>query len=92
MRPGSLVTVRSWRAWGPISASAEKPLWLPAWIISTARWCMPTICGAGAALVIAGLAAHGVTHVEYIHFIERGYEDLVEKLTALGAEIRRVED
>ena len=47
---------------------------------------------AGAALVIAGLAAHGVTHVEYIHFIERGYEDLVEKLTALGAEIRRVED
>lgn len=46
---------------------------------------------AGAALVIAGLAAHGVTHVEYIHFIERGYEDLVEKLTALGAEIRRVE-
>ena len=47
---------------------------------------------AGAALVIAGLAAHGVTHVEYIHFIERGYEDLVEKLTALGAEIQRVED
>ena len=47
---------------------------------------------AAAALVIAGLAAHGVTHVEYIHFIERGYEDLVEKLTALGAEIRRVED
>lgn len=47
---------------------------------------------AGAALVIAGLAAHGVTHVEYIHFIERGYEDLVEKLTALGAQIRRVED
>ena len=47
---------------------------------------------AGAALVIAGLAAHGVTHVEYIHFIERGYEDLVEKLTALGAQNRRVED
>ena len=47
---------------------------------------------AGAALVIAGLAAHGVTHVEYIHFIERGYEDQVEKLTALGAQIRRVED
>ena len=47
---------------------------------------------AGAALVIAGLAAHGVTHVEHIHFIERGYQDLVEKLTALGAEIRRVED
>lgn len=47
---------------------------------------------AGAALVIAGLAAEGTTYVENIHFIERGYENLVEKLTALGADIRRVED
>ena len=47
---------------------------------------------AGAALVIAGLAAEGTTHVEHIHFIERGYENLIEKLTALGADIRRVED
>jgi len=47
---------------------------------------------AGAALVIAGLVAKGVTEVENIHFIERGYEHLVEKLTALGADIRRVED
>ena len=47
---------------------------------------------AGAALVIAGLCAEGVTRVENIHFIERGYEDLIEKLTALGAVIRRVED
>ena len=47
---------------------------------------------AGAALVIAGLAAHGTTKVENIHFIERGYEDLVEKFTALGADIKRVED
>ena len=47
---------------------------------------------AGAALVIAGLAAEGVTLVENIHFIERGYEQIVEKLTALGANIRRVED
>ena len=46
---------------------------------------------AGAALVIAGLAAEGTTYVENIHFIERGYENLVEKLTALGADIRRVE-
>ena len=46
---------------------------------------------AGAALVIAGLAAEGVTYVEHIHFIERGYENLVEKLTALGALIRRDE-
>lgn len=47
---------------------------------------------AGAALVIAGLAAEGTTYVENIHFIERGYENLVEKLTALGADIRRLED
>ena len=46
---------------------------------------------AGAALVIAGLAARGTTHVENIHFIERGYERIVEKLTALGADIKRVE-
>ena len=47
---------------------------------------------AGAALVIAGLAAEGTTNVEHIHFVERGYESLVEKLTALGADIRRVDD
>ncbi len=47
---------------------------------------------AGAALVIAGLAAEGTTRVENIHFVERGYENIVEKLTNLGANIRRVED
>ena len=47
---------------------------------------------AGAALVIAGLVAEGTTIVENIHFIERGYENLVEKFTALGASIRRIED
>ena len=47
---------------------------------------------AGAALVIAGLAAQGVTYVENIHYVERGYERMIEKLTALGARIRRVED
>ena len=46
---------------------------------------------AGAALVIAGLSAEGVTLVDNIHFIERGYERLIEKMTALGADIRRVE-
>ncbi len=47
---------------------------------------------AGAALVIAGLVALGTTEVENIHFIERGYERLVEKMTALGADIKRIED
>ncbi|HIT34508.1 MAG TPA: UDP-N-acetylglucosamine 1-carboxyvinyltransferase [Candidatus Faecousia intestinigallinarum] len=46
---------------------------------------------AGAALVIAGLAAEGTTIVENTHFIERGYESIVEKLSALGADIRRIE-
>ena len=47
---------------------------------------------AGAALVIAGLCADGITKVENIHYVERGYQNLVEKLTSLGANIRRVED
>ncbi len=47
---------------------------------------------AGAALVIAGLAAQGETWVEDIHYIERGYEDLIGKLTVLGADIQRFGD
>ena len=47
---------------------------------------------AGAALVIAGLAASGTTRVQNIHFVERGYEDLIGKLTALGADIKRIEE
>ena len=47
---------------------------------------------AGAALIIAGLAARGTTWVKNVHYVERGYERLIEKLTDLGAKIRRVED
>ncbi|MFQ9985018.1 MAG: UDP-N-acetylglucosamine 1-carboxyvinyltransferase [Lachnospiraceae bacterium] len=47
---------------------------------------------AGAALVIAGLAADGHTIVEDIVYIQRGYERFEEKLRGLGAEIDRVED
>ena len=43
---------------------------------------------AGAAMVIAGLCARGVTLVEDIQFIERGYENFVGKLRLLGADIR----
>ena len=42
---------------------------------------------AGAAMVIAGLAAEGVTRITEIHHIQRGYEDLVQKLRGLGADI-----
>ena len=43
---------------------------------------------AGAAMVIAGLAAQGVTEIDGIHHIERGYETIVEKLSNLGADIQ----
>ena len=46
---------------------------------------------AGAALVMAGLAADGFTTVEDIHYIERGYEDFPQKLRGLGAMIEKVE-
>lgn len=46
----------------------------------------------GAALVLAGLVAKGQTTVTQIHHIERGYEGFVEKLSSLGAKIRREED
>lgn len=45
---------------------------------------------AGAALVIAGLTAEGITVVDDIHYIQRGYERFSEKLKELGAEIEKV--
>ena len=46
---------------------------------------------AGAALVIAGLAAKGTTELSCVQYIERGYEDLVGKLRAVGADISLVD-
>jgi len=46
---------------------------------------------AGAALVIAGLAAHGTTVITQVQYIERGYENIVDKLRQLGADIRMVD-
>jgi UDP-N-acetylglucosamine 1-carboxyvinyltransferase len=45
---------------------------------------------AGAALVIAGLAAEGTTRVDHIHYIDRGYEHLEETFQQLGAHIKRI--
>ena len=45
---------------------------------------------AGAAMIIAGLMAQGTTEVEDIIYIDRGYENVVEKFTDLGADIKRV--
>ena len=46
---------------------------------------------AGAAMIIAGLIATGETVIEDIQYIDRGYEDVVQKFSNLGANIRRVE-
>ena len=46
---------------------------------------------AGAALVIAALAARGESEISCVQYIERGYENIVEKLRGLGADIRAVE-
>ncbi len=46
---------------------------------------------AGAALLIAALCAKGVSEIEEICHIERGYEDIVEKMQGLGADIKRIE-
>ena len=45
---------------------------------------------AGAALVIAGLCAQGTTEIEGVHYIERGYESIIEKLRGVGADIKSV--
>ncbi|GFR39403.1 UDP-N-acetylglucosamine 1-carboxyvinyltransferase 1 [Insulibacter thermoxylanivorax] len=45
---------------------------------------------AGAALILAGLAAEGETVISGVHHIDRGYVNIAEKMQALGAEIRRV--
>lgn len=47
---------------------------------------------AGAALVLAGIVAEGETRVQRIYHIDRGYENLVEKLQNLGADIQRAKD
>ena len=60
--------------------------------VQTLHGCEVRACDlrAGAAMVIAGLAADRTTTIEDIEYIERGYENLIGKLTAIGAEIRRV--
>ena len=47
---------------------------------------------AGAALIIAGLAASGMTEISRIETIERGYDDIVGKLSGIGADIRLIDD
>jgi len=51
---------------------------------------MATDLRASASLVIAGLAAQGETQVDRIYHLDRGYDRMEQKLTQLGANIRRV--
>ena len=53
---------------------------------------MATDLRAGAAVVLTGLVAEGTTEVSQIYHIDRGYENFVDKLKNLGANIIRVED
>jgi len=50
---------------------------------------MATDLRASASLVVAGLAAHGITEISRIYHLERGYEDMAGKLQALGARVRK---
>ena len=61
--------------------------------VESLRGCQVKACDlrAGAAMVIAGLAAEGTTTISDIRFVERGYENIVEKLQALGADFVRTE-
>ncbi len=45
---------------------------------------------AGAALVVAGLAAQGITEIHDVHHIDRGYDDIVGRLAGLGASVSRI--
>lgn len=47
---------------------------------------------AGAAVIVAGLAAKGTTEITHIHHIQRGYENITEKLRGVGAEILLIPD
>jgi UDP-N-acetylglucosamine 1-carboxyvinyltransferase len=53
---------------------------------------MATDLRASASLVVAGLAAKGVTEISRIYHLERGYENLVGKLQALGANVRKEQE
>jgi UDP-N-acetylglucosamine 1-carboxyvinyltransferase len=51
---------------------------------------MATDLRASASLIIAALAAEGETHVDRIYHVDRGYQNIEEKLQGLGARIQRV--
>ena len=71
-----------------LSAEFLAPSTVTLPVISCTQIKSPDLRG-GAALVMAGLVADGVTTVSSIHHIERGYEGFVSKLVSLGAKAER---
>jgi UDP-N-acetylglucosamine 1-carboxyvinyltransferase len=53
---------------------------------------MATDLRASAALILAGIAAHGETHISRVYHIDRGYESIERKLAGLGARVRREDE
>jgi UDP-N-acetylglucosamine 1-carboxyvinyltransferase len=53
---------------------------------------MATDLRASASLIVAGLAAEGVTEISRVYHLDRGYEELDKKLAGLGANIKRVKE
>ena len=53
---------------------------------------MATDLRASASLILAGLAAEGVTEISRVYHLDRGYESIEKKLAGLGAKIKRVKE
>ncbi|MDY6861947.1 MAG: UDP-N-acetylglucosamine 1-carboxyvinyltransferase, partial [Thermodesulfobacteriota bacterium] len=53
---------------------------------------MATDLRASASLILAGLAAEGITEISRIYHIDRGYENIEKKFSDLGAKIKRVKE
>lgn len=80
MRMGAKITVEG------RSASIDGPVKLTGCNVKC------TDLRAGAAMILAGLVAEGVTTIGDLHHIDRGYENIVGKLQGLGADIRRIKE
>ena len=80
----------NWQEWGAnIKVEGNTAIIDGVQKLTGARVSAPDL-RAGAALVIAGLASEGITIVDDIVYIQRGYERFEEKLRSLGAEIEKV--
>ncbi len=89
--PGASATSTSWSAWAPTSAPTATTPSSAACPACRHLGARRHDIRAGAALVVAALAAEGETSIDGAHHVDRGYEDLVGKLRTLGADIVRLD-